>query len=97
MTRGKVLLASLAIAGGLVLGVGASSTPASAQAYAACAPGYYYSAGYCYPDPNPPPVAYYPPGYYAPPPVVLAPTIGFGFGFGGGGWHGDGGHGGWHH
>ncbi|HEV8015944.1 MAG TPA: hypothetical protein VGP48_10445 [Stellaceae bacterium] len=83
MKRGKILAAMLAVAGVGVLAFGAGSTPASAQAYAACAPGYYYSAGYCYPNP-PPPVVYYPPAYYAPPPVVFGPTIDFGFGFRGG-------------
>jgi len=83
MKRGKILAATLAIAGVGVLALGAGSTPASAQAYAACAPGYYYSAGYCYP--NPPPVTYYPPAYYYdPPPVIVGPTFGIGFGFGGG-------------
>jgi hypothetical protein len=84
MKRSKILAATLAIAGVGVLAIGTGSTPASAQAYAACAPGYYYYGGYCYP--NPPPVTYYPPTYYAPPPVIVGPSFGFGFGFG---FHGD--------
>jgi hypothetical protein len=88
--NGKILAASLAIAGGLVLGVGMSSTPASADPY--CGPGYHYVGGYCYPNVQ----AYYPPAYYAPPPVYYGPSVGIGFGFGGGGWHGGHGGGGWH-
>ncbi|HEY3916301.1 MAG TPA: hypothetical protein VGL83_00835 [Stellaceae bacterium] len=85
MKRGKILAASLAIAGAGMLALGIGSSPASAQAYPSCSPGYYYANGYCYPyQPAPPPVTYYPPAYYAPPPVVVAPAIGFGFGFGGG-------------
>ena len=83
----RILAATLAIAGGLVLGVGMSSTPASAAPY--CAPGYYFAGGYCYPY-QAPPVTYYPPAYYAPPPVYYGPSIGIGFGFGG--FHGGGGH-----
>jgi hypothetical protein len=100
MARGKNLMATLAVAGAVVLGIGAGSTPASAQVYGACAPGYYYSAGYCYPYAQ----SYYPPAYYgygygygAP---FFYPTIGLGFGFGGfhgGGFHGGGGHGGGGH
>lgn len=102
MKRGKLLAAGLAIAGIGMLALGAGSTPASAQVYAAptpaCAAGYYYANGYCYPyQPAPPPVTYYPPAYYAPPPVIVGPSFGIGFGFGGG-WHGDHDHGGhWHH
>lgn len=102
MKRGKVLAAMLGIAGVGMLALGMSSTNASAQVYGApaCAAGYYYANGYCYPYQAPPPVAYYPPAYYAAPPVVVGPAFGIGFGFGGGwhggGWHG-GGHGGHHH
>ena len=52
MTRGKNLMVALAVAGPVVLGIGASSPPAWAQVYPACAPGYYYAAGYCYPTPR---------------------------------------------
>lgn len=83
MKRGRILAATLAIASVGVLALGTGSTPASADPY--CSPGYYYSGGYCYPYPAPPPVTYYPaPEYYAPPPVVFGPTIDFGFGFRGG-------------
>jgi hypothetical protein len=103
MKRGKNLAVALAVAGTIVLGFGASSIPASAQVYAACAPGYYYAAGYCYP--------YYPPTYYDYGGAFFSPTIGFGFGggfrhfdrddfrggFRGGGFHGGGFHGGGFH
>jgi len=83
-----------------MLALGMSSTSASAQAYAGCAPGYYFANGYCYPyQAAPPPVAYYPPAYYAPPVYFPSFNIGFGFGSGwhGGGWHGGGWNGGrWH-
>jgi hypothetical protein len=109
MKRGKFLAAILGITGLGMLALGIGSTPASAQAYGvpACAAGYYYANGYCYPyQAAPPPVVYYPPTYYASPPVVVGPTFGIGFGFGsgwhgggwhGGGWHGGGWHGGGHH
>lgn len=94
MTRGTNVMAALAIAAAIVLGMGASSVPASAQVYPACAPGYYYWAGYCYPYAS----AYYPPVYFGAP--FFFPAIGFGFGFGGfhsfdhddfhGGFHGGG-------
>jgi hypothetical protein len=96
MTRRKNVIAALAVAGAVALGSVAGSAPASAQGYAACAPGYYYSNGYCYPD-----------SYDAP---FLEPSIGLGFGFGGGfhhfdhgdyfhggGFHGGGFHGGGFH
>ena len=102
MTRGKNLMAALAVAGTVVLGIGASSTPASAQVYPTCAPGYYYASGYCYPYAP----TYYPPTYYD----YGDPFIGFGDGFHhfdrddfrgggfrGGGFHGGGGHGGGFH
>jgi hypothetical protein len=109
MTRGKNLLVALAVAGTVVLGIGASSTPASAQVYPACAPGYYYAAGYCYPySPT-----YYPPTYYNYGSPFFYPSIGLGFGFGRGfhrfdrddfhgglhrgGFHGGGFHGGGFH
>jgi hypothetical protein len=94
------VIAALAIAGAVALGSVAGAAPASAQGYAACSPGYYYSYGYCYP------YSYYAPyGYGAP---FLDPSIGLGFGFGGGfhhfdhddfhggGFHGGGFHGGGH-
>jgi hypothetical protein len=102
MTRSRNVMAALAVASAMVLGAGAGSTPASAQDYAACAPGYYYAAGYCYPYAP----SYYPPAYYGG--SFFYPTIGLGFGFGGsfrhfdhfhgGGFHGHGGgfHGGGH-
>ena len=51
MKRGKFLAAILGIAGLGMLALGIGSTPASAQAYGvpACAAGYYYANGYCYP------------------------------------------------
>lgn len=86
MTCGKIV-AMLGVAGGLMLGLGASAIPAAAQPYyyPACAPGYYYANGYCYPyTPPPPPVTYYyPPEYYGPPPVAIGPSFGITFGFGG--------------
>jgi hypothetical protein len=80
MTRGKILVAMLGIAGVGMMALGLGSTPASADPY--CGPGYHWAAGYCYPNP---PVYYYPPATYypAPAPVVVAPAIGFTFGFGG--------------
>lgn len=96
MKRGKILAATLAIAGVGMLALGATTAPASAQVYAApaaCAPGYYYANGYCYPyRAAPPPVAYYPPDYYYAPPVVVGPAFGINLDFGGGG-HGGGYHG----
>jgi hypothetical protein len=100
------MMAALAVAGAVVLGAGVGSSPASAQAYGACAPGYYYAAGYCYPFAP----TFYPPAYYGYGAPFFAPTIGLGFGFGGGfrhfdhdghfhggGFHGGGFHGGGHH
>ena len=87
MKRGKMVAAALAVAGLGTVAL-AGSSPASAQAYPTCSPGYYYANGYCYPyQPAPPPVTYYPPEYYAPPPVVFGPSFGIGFGFGGGEHH----------
>ena len=93
MTRG--ILATMA-ALAVLLGIGTASTPASAQAYAACAPGYYHAAGYCCPYGYGYAPAYYPPAYYSAP--FFFPGIGFGFhshfvdhhhaGFHGGGFHG---------
>jgi hypothetical protein len=94
MTRGKIVAATLGIAGVGLMALGLGSTPASADPY--CGPGYHWAAGYCYPNAPvyryPPRVAYYPaypaPVYYpAPAPVVVAPAIGFSFGFGGGHFH----------
>jgi hypothetical protein len=87
MTRGKILAATLAIAGGLMLGLGGGSTSASAQAYA-CPAGYYFAEGACYP-------AY----AYAPQAFGFGFDNGFhdGFrhdGFHDGGFHGGGFHGG---
>jgi hypothetical protein len=99
MKRGKLLAAMLGIAGVGAVALGMSSTSASAQGYAGCAPGYYYANGYCYPyQAAPPPVVYdyyYPPSYYASP-VFVGPTFGIGFGFGGGGFHHDHFRGGFH-
>ncbi|HVA14356.1 MAG TPA: hypothetical protein VNF99_13980 [Stellaceae bacterium] len=96
MTRGKILAASLAVAGALTVGLGAGSSPASAQGYG-CMRGYYYANGYCYPyAAPPPPVTYYPPTYYDPPPVVVGPSFGINFGFGDDDWHGGDRDGGFH-
>ena len=72
-----VLMAMAALA--VMLGIGAASVPASAQGYPACAPGYYYSTGYCYPyNYGYAPPAYYPPVYGGP---FFFPSVGIGFGF----------------
>ena len=79
MTRCKIVSVAMATLAA-VLSIGASSMPASAQAYPACAPGYYYSAGYCYPyNYGYPPAAYYPPVYSGAP--FFFPSVGFAFGF----------------
>ena len=95
MTRTKNVIAALGVVGAVALGPIAGSAPASAQGYGACAAGYYYSYGDCYP------YSYYAPyGYGAP---LFDPSIGFGFGGGfhhfhhGGGFHGGGFHGGGFH
>lgn len=89
MKCGRTVMAALAVAGAVVLGAG--SSPASAQVYGVCAPGYYYAAGYC----SPYAPTYYPPAYYGYGGPFFYPTIGFGFGFGRGFHHFD--HGGFHH
>jgi hypothetical protein len=77
MTRCKTNLVAVA-ALAAVLSTGASSPPASAQAYPACAPGFYYWAGYCYPyDDSYLAPSYYP--YYSAP--FFFPSVGIGFAF----------------
>jgi len=78
MTRCKVTLVAVASLAAVV-SFGASSVPASAQAYPACGPGYYYWAGYCYPYGYNYLPSGYPPAYYGAP--FFFPSVGIAFAF----------------
>jgi len=78
MTRGKILTTVLVIAGALLLGLGAGSNAASAQARRATTPVATFPR-----LPPPPPIVGYPPQIYmfGPPPGVVGSSFGLNFGF----------------
>jgi hypothetical protein len=69
MKRTRMILTSLALLGGLALGLASVAKPSAAQIYL-CPPGTYFLAGSgCYPSMGAPPVYYYPPQSDAPVPT----------------------------
>lgn len=79
MTRGKILVITLGVAGGLLLGLSAGSRAASLQARQAVTP----TTTALSRLPPPPPIVGYPPQIYmfGPPPGVVGPAFGLNGGF----------------